>query len=87
MKPTSCSEILKTIYHDGSYLFLFGKRRSDLFSFMKNYQIQYSYYFFKKLVLLFNFYINLFGLLRYAFVSVKPLLRNVVKWSDTLAAL
>ena len=27
IKPTSSSGILKTIYHDGSYLFIFGKRK------------------------------------------------------------
>ena len=31
MKPTSSSGILKTIYHNGSYLLLFDKRKLQSF--------------------------------------------------------
>ena len=31
MKATRSSRILKTIYHNGSYLFLFGKRKLQSF--------------------------------------------------------
>ena len=31
MKPTSSPGILKTIYHNGSYLLLFGKRKLQSF--------------------------------------------------------
>ena len=31
MKTTSVSGILKTVYHNGNYLLLFGKRKKQIF--------------------------------------------------------